>query len=116
VYFTGGGNDHEFGHAHGVGHADHDSHGNHTSVYPVRRRSQMSVHAYPDNIVVYPRVRRTAYYPSTPSWGWEGDHTWHNTSHWDYHPTEIRRHGDHYHVTPGHYDWHETGHIDHYHP
>jgi hypothetical protein len=37
---------------------------------------------------------------------------WHDTSHWDYHPTQIIDHGCHYHVIPGHYDFHETGHYD----
>ena len=37
---------------------------------------------------------------------------WHDTSHYDYHPTTIVPHGNHYHVLPGHYDFHETGHYD----
>ena len=35
--------------------------------------------------------------------------------HWDYHPGSIRRHGNHYHVTPGHYDLHVPGHHPHHH-
>jgi hypothetical protein len=35
---------------------------------------------------------------------------WHDTSHYDYHPTTVVPHGDHYHVQPGHYDYHRTGH------
>ncbi|TWT82274.1 hypothetical protein CA13_37360 [Planctomycetes bacterium CA13] len=35
---------------------------------------------------------------------------YHDTSHYDWHPTEVRRHGNHYHVQPGHYDWHQSGH------
>jgi len=38
---------------------------------------------------------------------------YHNTSHWDYHPTTIVPHRGHYHVIPGHYDWHNTGHWHH---
>lgn len=57
------------------------------------------------------------HYPSNPGWGWNGPaHSWHDTSHWDYHPTEIRRHGNHFHVQPGHYDRHQSGHWDHHHP
>lgn len=52
----------------------------------------------------------TSWYRSYPA------HTWHDTSHWDYHPPTIRRHRDHYHVTPGHWDWHQTGHLHHNHP
>lgn len=37
---------------------------------------------------------------------------WHDTSHWDYHPTQYVPHGDHFHVVPGHYHWHQTGHWD----
>ncbi len=37
---------------------------------------------------------------------------WHDTSHYDYHPTEVLRHRDHYHVVPGHYDYHRSGHYD----
>jgi hypothetical protein len=35
---------------------------------------------------------------------------YHDTSHYDYHPTEVYRHRNHYHVVPGHYDYHQTGH------
>ena len=34
--------------------------------------------------------------------------------HWDYHPTEIYRHGNHFHVQPGHYDWHAGRHHHHH--
>ena len=44
----------------------------------------------------YPRVHRT----------------WHDTSHFDYHPGEYVRHGNHFHYQPGHYDLHRTGHWD----
>ena len=46
-------------------------------------------------------------------WGNYG-HRYHDTSHYDWHPTEIRRHGNHYHVQPGHYDYHRQGHWHHY--
>jgi hypothetical protein len=55
---------------------------------------------------------RTAYYPN----GWDSDHGWHDTSHYDYHPPTVVRHRNHFHVVPGHYDYHETGHWHHYHP
>ena len=35
--------------------------------------------------------------------------------HWDYHPTTLRRHGNHYHVIPGHYDLHVPGRHPHHH-
>ena len=38
--------------------------------------------------------------------------TWHNTSHWDYHPGGYVRHNNHYDYVPGHYDYHRTGHWD----
>ncbi|NND99419.1 MAG: hypothetical protein HKN47_19035 [Pirellulaceae bacterium] len=38
---------------------------------------------------------------------------YHDTSHYDWHPTEIRRHGNHFDVIPGHYDFHRTGHWHH---
>lgn len=42
--------------------------------------------------------------------------TWHDTSHYDYHPPTLVPHRNHYHVIPGHYDLHQTGHWDtHYH-
>lgn len=44
-----------------------------------------------------------------------GHSVWHDTSHYDYHPPQAYRHGNHYHVQPGHYDWHRTGHWDVYH-
>ena len=42
-------------------------------------------------------------------------HTWHDTSHYDYHPGRVVRHGNHFDYQPGHYDWHQQGHIDHNH-
>jgi hypothetical protein len=60
---------------------------------------------------------RTAYYPSTAVYGgWDSDHEWHDTSHFDYHPGRFVRHRNHFHYEPGHYDYHETGHLHHYHP
>ncbi len=38
---------------------------------------------------------------------------YHDTTHLDWHPTEVRRHGNHLHVQPGHYDVHHTGHWHH---
>jgi len=35
---------------------------------------------------------------------------WHDTSHYDYHPTQVIPHRNHYHVVPGHYDYHRSGH------
>jgi hypothetical protein len=42
-----------------------------------------------------------------------GHGSYHDTSHYDYHPTEVIRHGNHYDVMPGHYDFHRTGHYHH---
>lgn len=42
--------------------------------------------------------------------GFGGNPSWHNTSHLDYHPAQIQRHGLHLHYTPGHYDSHRSGH------
>lgn len=33
-----------------------------------------------------------------------------NRGHYDYHPTTIVPHGNHFHVQPGHYDFHRGGH------
>ncbi len=42
--------------------------------------------------------------------------TWHDTSHYDYHPGGFVRHRNHYDYVPGHYDYHRSGHWDtHYH-
>ncbi|WP_425396165.1 hypothetical protein [Aeoliella sp.] len=49
-------------------------------------------------------------------WGWGGGHSWHDTSHWDYHPPQLVPHGNHFHVQPGHWDWHQDGHWHHNHP
>lgn len=43
------------------------------------------------------------------------DHTWHDTSHWDYRPARLQQHGNHFHYVPSRYEWHETGHVDHHH-
>jgi hypothetical protein len=34
--------------------------------------------------------------------------------HYDYHPTEVYRHGNHYDVVPGHYDYHHGSHFGHH--
>jgi hypothetical protein len=59
----------------------------------------------------YPSYRVPANYGSRYSAYRRGNY--HDTSHLDYHPTEIRRHGSHFHVQPGHYDIHRTGHWHH---
>ena len=41
--------------------------------------------------------------------------TWHDTSHYDYHPGEYVPHGNHYDYVPGHWDYHRTGHWDTHH-
>ena len=49
------------------------------------------------------------------SWGrnsYRPHRDFHDTSHYDYHPTTIRPHRDHIDVTPGHYDYHQSGHWD----
>ena len=48
-------------------------------------------------------------------WGYGGyggyaQPRWHDTSHFDYHPTTIVPHRNHVHVVPGHYDYHRSGH------
>lgn len=40
--------------------------------------------------------------------------TWHDTSHYDWHGPSLRRHGNHFDYTPGHYDFHRDGHWDHH--
>lgn len=40
--------------------------------------------------------------------------TWHDTSHYDYHPGYYVPHGNHLHYVPGHYDFHQSGHYDHH--
>lgn len=47
-------------------------------------------------------------------YGWGGPYpTWHDTSHFDYHPGYVVPHGNHLDFVPGHYDFHPSGH---YHP
>ncbi|MCA9072972.1 MAG: hypothetical protein KDA84_28810 [Planctomycetaceae bacterium] len=41
-----------------------------------------------------------------------GHYDYHDTTHFDYHPPTIIRHGNHFDVTPGHYDLHRSGHYD----
>lgn len=52
-------------------------------------------------------------YNRTPYYYGRRHSFWHDTSHYDYHPPQFRRHGNHYHYQPGHYDFHRTGHWDH---
>ena len=54
------------------------------------------------------RVARA--YPA--HYGVRGHFDWHNTSHYDYHPGQYVRHGNHLDYQPAHYDWHPEGHYD----
>jgi Keratin-associated matrix len=46
---------------------------------------------------------------------YQGGHSSHyRGGHYDYHPTEIYRHGNHYDVVPGHYDYHRGSHHGHH--
>ncbi|MBB3205014.1 hypothetical protein FHS27_000781 [Rhodopirellula rubra] len=47
-----------------------------------------------------------------PNFGWQQP-TYHDTTHLDYHAPTIRRHGNHFHVQPGHYDVHRSCHWHH---
>lgn len=47
--------------------------------------------------------------------GWSGGHSWHDTSHFDYHPGGYVPHYDHVDYVPGHWDYHQQGHWDHHH-
>ena len=38
--------------------------------------------------------------------------TWHDTSHYDWHPGRFVWHGNHFDYIPGHWDYHQTGHWD----
>ncbi|MEZ6067937.1 MAG: hypothetical protein R3B90_19990 [Planctomycetaceae bacterium] len=52
--------------------------------------------------------------PYNASWG--GGHIgYHDTSPFDYVPTTVIPHGNHFHVQPGGYYYHQTGHWDLYH-
>ncbi|TWU24106.1 hypothetical protein Pla52o_20300 [Novipirellula galeiformis] len=39
--------------------------------------------------------------------------SYHDTSHYDWHPTQVIRHGNHWDIQPGHYDYHRSGHWHH---
>jgi hypothetical protein len=41
-----------------------------------------------------------------------GHYDWHNTSHWDYVPGGLQRHGNHFHYQPGGWIYHQDGHWD----
>lgn len=43
-----------------------------------------------------------------------GGTRWHDTSHYDYHPAGIERHGNHFHYVPAHLHLYQTGHWDYY--
>jgi len=59
----------------------------------------------------YPQ-RRVGYYSAPRVHVARPHYDYHDTSHHDWHPTEVRRHGNHYDVQPGHWDFHREGHYD----
>ena len=62
----------------------------------------------------YRHVYRPRHYGHSYHHRWHGRHRgYHDTTHFDYHPPEIRRHGFHYDYIPGHYDLHRSGHWHH---
>ncbi len=74
-----------------------------------------SYYGYHDGYYAQPRV---SYYGGGGGHhgGYHGGaHSWHDTSHYDYHPGGFVPHYDHYDYVPGHYDYHEEGHWDHNH-
>jgi hypothetical protein len=56
--------------------------------------------------------RQTTHRPHYRSSHGRGHWDYHDTTHLDWHPAQLRRHGNHFHYTPGHYDVHRTGHFD----
>jgi hypothetical protein len=84
------GHKHKYGHGHG-----HNHHGHHQS----------------GGVIVVPGFgfggSYGGFYGSTSLYR---PRVYHDTSHFDYHPTTVYRHRNHYHVQPGHYDWHQDGH------
>ena len=52
---------------------------------------------------------------SRGGYGRWGVHTWHDTTHLDYHRGYYTPHYGHGHYTPGHFDVHYSGHRDHHH-
>jgi hypothetical protein len=54
------------------------------------------------------------YYPPQHYAAYRGGYhyDWHDTSHYDYHPPQIVRHGNHFDYLEGHYDFHPEGHYD----
>jgi hypothetical protein len=61
----------------------------------------------------YPHARYVGY--GWGGWGGWGSHSWHDTTHLDYHPGGFVPHYDHYDYVPGHYRVHYDGHWDHHH-
>ncbi|MDG1893576.1 MAG: hypothetical protein P8J37_01575 [Fuerstiella sp.] len=57
---------------------------------------------------VSPRSSFSVGYGSYPSYGYGSRRvsTYRTRGHYDYHPTEVYRHGNHLHVQPGHWDYH----------
>lgn len=56
--------------------------------------------------------RSYGYAPSYYRGGWGAHYHsgFYGRGHYDYYPTEVIRHGNHYHVIPGHYHYHRGGH------
>ncbi len=50
-----------------------------------------------------------SYYRPSYNTQYRGGH-----GHYDYHPTEVYRHGNHFDVVPGHYDYHRGSHFGHH--
>lgn len=54
-------------------------------------------------------------YGGYPVYGGRVHRTWHDTSHYDYHPPSVVPHRGHFDYVPGHYHLHRTGHWDTHH-
>ncbi|MEX0716938.1 MAG: hypothetical protein WD066_10135 [Planctomycetaceae bacterium] len=69
-------------------------------------------HGHGNSFHGYSGHYQSFYNPSYGNWGYSQPY-WHDTSHYDYHPTRIVPHGNHYDVIPGHYHLHHSGHWHH---
>ncbi len=90
----GGGGYNTYRPSYGYGHSYHSGHG----------------FARAPGFPIYGSTYSSGYRGRTLN-GYHGGY--HGTGHYDYHPPQVIRHGNHFDVLPGHYDYHRSGHYHH---
>ncbi|MEZ6056900.1 MAG: hypothetical protein R3C01_09350 [Planctomycetaceae bacterium] len=102
------GNNYRGGH-YGHGHGGYSHVGGHQSYYSTPVRSYSGYTGYRSGQPIYGVSNYNSYYRTSSI-----QYPTYNTGHYDYYPTQVVPHGNHYDVIPAHSHYHVGPHYSHY--